>query len=94
LEDGLRNGWWKSACLGVAGLIVAFAPATAQTASLDPGKVQAWADSFFKETMSKTKVPGAVIVVVDHGRIIVLKGYGVTTPVGGKPIDPQTTLFR
>lgn len=61
--------------------------------TLDPAKVAAWGDEFFHRIMARTHVPGAVFVVVDHGRIIVLRGYGVTTP-GGAAIDPDTTLFR
>ncbi|HWE99309.1 MAG TPA: serine hydrolase domain-containing protein [Caulobacteraceae bacterium] len=61
---------------------------------LDPSAVQRWADSFFQANMAASHVPGAVIVVVDHGHIVLLKGYGVTTPVGGHPIDPNITLFR
>lgn len=61
--------------------------------ALDPAKVAAWGDQFFHRVMAQTHVPGAVFVVVDHGKIVVLRGYGVTTP-GGPPIDPNTTLFR
>jgi CubicO group peptidase (beta-lactamase class C family) len=71
-------------------------PAMAQPAagSLDPAAVQRWADAFFQTNMAKSHVPGAVVVVVDHGKVVFMKGYGVTTPVGGHPIDADTTLFR
>jgi CubicO group peptidase (beta-lactamase class C family) len=62
--------------------------------SLDPAAVRQWADRFFQTTMARSHAPGAVMVVVDHGQVIVLRGYGVTTPIGGHPIDPDTTLFR
>jgi CubicO group peptidase (beta-lactamase class C family) len=83
----------------LAGLAwLAAAPALAQTpptaATLDPAAVERWADNFFETNMAASHVPGAVVVVVDHGRVILLKGYGVTTPVGGHPIDATTTLFR
>jgi CubicO group peptidase (beta-lactamase class C family) len=75
-----------------------FAPSlfaqTSPAASLTSAGVQRWADSFFQSNMAASRVPGAVIVVVDHGHIVLAKGYGVTTPVGGRPIDPKTTLFR
>jgi CubicO group peptidase (beta-lactamase class C family) len=75
---------------------VCAAPAMAQPAAapLDPAAVQRWADAFFQTNMAKSHVPGAVVVVVDHGKVVFMKGYGVTTPVGGHPIDPDTTLFR
>jgi CubicO group peptidase (beta-lactamase class C family) len=67
-------------------------PATAGT--LDSAAVQKWADAYFQTAMARSHAPGAVVVIVDHGRIIYLKGYGVTTPAGGHPIDPNNTLFR
>jgi CubicO group peptidase (beta-lactamase class C family) len=64
------------------------------TGTLDPAAVQKWADALFTGFLAETHVPGAVVVVVDHGRTIVLKGYGATTPRGGEAIDPGATLFR
>jgi CubicO group peptidase (beta-lactamase class C family) len=80
----------------MVGLVVppAFARTPPPAATLDPAAVQRWADGFFHRNMAASHVPGAVIVIVDHGHIVLLKGYGVTTPVGGHPIDPNTTLFR
>ncbi|HEY3889149.1 MAG TPA: serine hydrolase domain-containing protein [Caulobacteraceae bacterium] len=90
-----RTGWIAA----VMALAAAWLSATASFAqpgngSLDPAAVQKWVDRFFQANMAASHAPGAVMVVVDHGRVIVLKGYGVTTPVGGHPIDPDTTLFR
>jgi CubicO group peptidase (beta-lactamase class C family) len=72
----------------------AASPQSPTTNGLDPAAVQRWADSYFGQTMAASHVPGAVVVVVDHGRVVLMKGYGVTTPVGGHPIDPGATLFR
>jgi CubicO group peptidase (beta-lactamase class C family) len=84
-----------------AGLIAAAASmwgmaalAQPQAGTLDPVAVQRWSDAYFQDAMAHSHAPGAVMVVVDHGRVVLLKGYGVTTPVGGHPIDPDTTLFR
>lgn len=87
---------WRRRAGAIAGAILAslFAVAPAPAQDLDPQKVGAWADAFFHRTMVRSHVPGAVVVVVDHGRVVLLRGYGVTTPVGGHPIDPQRTLFR
>ena len=82
------------AALAIAWLWAGAAFAQPAGGSLDPAAVQKWADQFFQTNMAASHVSGAVVVVVDHGRVIVLKGYGVTTPVGGHPIDPDTTLFR
>jgi CubicO group peptidase (beta-lactamase class C family) len=82
------------AAIAAAWLCASPSPAQTGQASLDPAAVQRWADHFFQTTMAGSHAPGAVVVVVDHGKIVYMKGYGVTTPVGGHPIDPQTTLFR
>ncbi|HEX4198269.1 MAG TPA: serine hydrolase domain-containing protein [Caulobacteraceae bacterium] len=82
------------AAVAAAWLCASSSPAQTGPAQLDPAAVQRWADSFFQTTMAGSHVPGAVVVVVDHGKIVFMKGYGVTTPVAGHPIDPQTTLFR
>jgi CubicO group peptidase (beta-lactamase class C family) len=93
----MRVHWRRLGSLAFAAIAVFAgvncASAQPAAASLDQAKVQTWIDAYFADTMAKTHVPGAVVVVVDHGRIVVLKGYGVRTP-GGTPIDPQTTLFR
>jgi CubicO group peptidase (beta-lactamase class C family) len=60
---------------------------------LDPKAVQSWIDGYVQSVMAKTHIPGAVVVVVDHGKTIVLQGFGQTTP-GGASIDPDKTLFR
>jgi CubicO group peptidase (beta-lactamase class C family) len=97
-----RAAFGRSLMRRAAALVAALAwllalPAAAQTpapVALDPAAVERWADTFFTANMAASHVPGAVVVVVDHGRIVLMKGYGVTTPTGGHPIDPTTTLFR
>ncbi len=63
-------------------------------AALDPAAAQAWGDSIFRRLMTDTHVPGGVLVIVDHGRTVVLEGYGSTTPVSGEAVDADRTLFR
>jgi CubicO group peptidase (beta-lactamase class C family) len=93
---------WVAVLAAALAWLLAALPCAAQAppttaapgATLDPAAVERWADAFFGANMAASHVPGAVVVVVDHGRVVLLKGYGVTTPVGGHPIDPNTTLFR
>ena len=44
------------------------------------------------DRMHSYHVPGLSIAVIDHGRVVFAKGYGVATFGGGTPID-STTLF-
>jgi CubicO group peptidase (beta-lactamase class C family) len=86
--------FFRRLALGVLVSAAAFAhAAAAQSQLLDPKAVTSWADKYFGTVMAKSHMPGLVFVVVDHGRIVVAKGYGVRT-VGGAAVDPQKTLFR
>jgi len=90
-----RRHWIAAVLSAVVSLAWAgVAPAQTPAGSLDPVAVQHWSDAYFEAAMARSKVPGAVMVVVDHGKVVFIKGYGVTTPVGGRPIDPNTTFFR
>jgi CubicO group peptidase (beta-lactamase class C family) len=60
--------------LGVLLLCAAgVAPAPA-AAPLDPVQVSRWADAFVGEGLRLTGTPGAVIVVVQDGRIVLARG--------------------
>jgi CubicO group peptidase (beta-lactamase class C family) len=83
-----------AAAIAIGWLSAATALAAPKPGSLDPVAVQKWADAYFDQALARSHAPGAVLVVVDHGHVVYLKGYGVTTPSGGHPIDPNTTLFR
>ncbi len=51
-------------------------------------------DGLFAGLMETHHIPGAVLVVVEDGRVVVSKGYGVADLETRSPVDPQTTLFR
>lgn len=67
------------------------------------GQVSAWAqtappDFSALETtilaeLKQTRTPGATVVVINGGRVVFAKGFGVTSVDGGQPITPET-LFR
>ena len=40
------------------------------------------------------EVPGAVVVVVKDGQILMQKGYGFSNYEKRTPVDSRTTLFR
>jgi CubicO group peptidase (beta-lactamase class C family) len=48
----------------------------------------------FAEQMTKLRVPGAVITVVEGGRTIFAKGYGLADLERKTPVIPDKTIFR
>ena len=49
-------------------------PAT-KAAAIDPAGLEALLDPVLAEGMAKEHIPGAVVVVVQHGRVVFQKGY-------------------
>ena len=58
------------------------------------GDVEAWLDGFMPYAIGRGSIPGAVVVVVKDGQILVQKGYGFADVAKRTPVDPATTLFR
>lgn len=77
----------------LAGPVAARSPQqTAVEAGLQPaavfdGKAEAWT---VEQRMARWKVPGVSVVVVDDGRIVWAKGYGVLAAGEAAPVTPQT----
>ena len=46
------------------------------------------------ELMRVSQVPGAVVVVVKNGRVLLSRGYGYADVARRLPVDPERTLFR
>jgi CubicO group peptidase (beta-lactamase class C family) len=61
---------------------------------IDPVDLEQFLDEFFNAQMDELHVPGVAISVVDHGEIILAKGYGFADLDNKKPIDPAKTLMR
>jgi len=64
-----------------------------EVARWTPG-VAAAADSLVSASMESEGVPGAVIVVVENGRVVHRRGFGLADRDRGIPIDVDSTLFR
>ena len=47
--------------------------------------LEAFLDGVIRERMARGHVPGAVVAVVQDGKVLLLKGYG--------PVDPERTVF-
>ena len=61
---------------------------------IDPIDLEQFLDEFFNAQMDELHVPGVAISVVDHGEIILAKGYGFADLDNKIPVDPAKTLMR
>ena len=69
-------------------------PATAGVPTLTKTDVDAWLDGLFPYGLDTGNIAGAVVVVVKDGQVVTERGYGYADRKAGKPVDPDTTLFR
>lgn len=49
-------------------------------------------DEYILGTITEWDVPGVAIGVVDHGEVVLLKGYGLRDVANDLPVTPQTTF--
>lgn len=61
---------------------------------LTKSDVGAWLDGFMPYAIGRGDIPGAVVVVVKDGQILLARGYGYADAANRVPVDPATTLFR
>jgi len=70
-------------------------PSLVAAASLDdPGDLDAFASGFLEAELRERDVPGAVLVVVRHGKPVFSRGFGHADLGRAVPVDPERTLFR
>ena len=66
----------------------------AAPAPLDPKDLEAWMDGYLPYALERGRIPGAVVVVVRGGEVVLQKGYGYSDVAKRAPVLPETTLFR
>jgi CubicO group peptidase (beta-lactamase class C family) len=59
-----------------------------------PEEMQAFLDALFEAQMAERHIPGAAIVVVQDGAVLLSKGYGFADLEQQIPVDPTKTAFR
>jgi len=69
-------------------------PAASADAANDPKNVEEFLDSFFKQKMDEFRCPGATVVIVKDGKILLAKGYGYADVLHQIPVDPDKTRFH
>ncbi|MDX2056511.1 MAG: serine hydrolase domain-containing protein [Gemmatimonadales bacterium] len=62
--------------------------------SLDAPGLTAWLDRVVPEALTAGEIPGAVVVVVKDGQVLVARGYGVADAARGIRMDPARTGLR
>ena len=55
---------------------------------------QTWLDGLMPTALSTARTPGAVVVIVKDGQVLLEKGYGYADEKKRTPVDPARTLFR
>jgi CubicO group peptidase (beta-lactamase class C family) len=70
---------------------LALAPAPARAAD---DLLEAHLDGVLAGLMETHHIPGAVVMVVRDGGVVLGKGYGFADLGTHRPVDPETTLFR
>jgi CubicO group peptidase (beta-lactamase class C family) len=60
----------------------------------DGQELQADLDTFMAAEMTDIRVPGAVVAVVQDGKIVVAKGYGLADIASNRHVDAAATVFR
>ena len=51
-------------------------------------------DAAIEEEMRENHIPGVALVLVQDGKTIYKRGYGIASTETGEPVDPDKTIFR
>jgi CubicO group peptidase (beta-lactamase class C family) len=87
----LSSGAFLSS-VGTAAPALATAPAVASPLTTEDA--QAWLDGFMPYALARGAIPGAVVILVKDGHVLLEKGYGVSDVAAGCVVRPSETLFR
>jgi CubicO group peptidase (beta-lactamase class C family) len=85
---------WCVLGLGVAGTLLAQAPAPKAPVPLTAADLESFLDGFMPLQVDHGDIGGAVIAVVKDGKVLFAKGYGFSDVAHKRPIVPESTLFR
>lgn len=83
---------WRQAAALLLSLAVFGAHATSP--QLSDAELAAFADGFLDSALQQSGIPGAALVVVRDGQIILARGYGYADLGTQRKIDIEETLFR
>ena len=78
-----------AACLQLCQVKPAFA-----VQGLSSPQIVQLSDRLFTEAMKASRIPGAVVAVVQDGQVLMLRHYGLANVEKGIPVNSESTLFR
>jgi len=61
---------------------------------MPPAELEAFVDGVVRGAMARDHVAGAAVAVVQHGQVLLKKGYGAASFSPYRPVDPDRTGFR
>ncbi|MGA0599889.1 serine hydrolase domain-containing protein [Caulobacter sp. KR2-114] len=61
---------------------------------MPPAELEAFVDGVVRQAMTRDHIAGAAVAVVQHGQVLLKKGYGAADFAPYRPVDPDRTLFR
>ncbi len=107
MAGGRRHSGWGGRTrrgLLVLGLCLAATPVVSwwngpwpdpwRSIRLEPAVLEPFVDGLMGAQISAYQVPGAVVAVVQHGEVLLAKGYGLARVVSATPVRADQTLFR
>ena len=65
----------------------------AHAAAIDAKALETLVDEVMATEMKKQEIPGAAFILVQNGRVVLAKGYGLADVEKKKPVDPAKTIF-
>jgi CubicO group peptidase (beta-lactamase class C family) len=77
-------------------LLAALLVTAAQAIGAPPesAAVDEWARALFDRSLAERRLSGAVLTMVQDGKIVLARGYGHADYEAGTPVDPDKTRFR
>jgi CubicO group peptidase (beta-lactamase class C family) len=78
----------------LAAALVAAHPLAAQSVRIDSAEVVRMMDSILPAAMAERQIPGAAVVVVHDGRVVMARGYGLADVARGRAVSPDSTVFQ
>lgn len=66
----------------------------AASSPIDSAELAHFVDPLISAQMEKEHIPGAVFVLVQNGRVLYQRGYGLANLATRTPVDPEKTIWR
>jgi CubicO group peptidase (beta-lactamase class C family) len=69
-------------------------PAAQLTGLIDSAELASFVDTIINAQLAKENIPGAVFVLVQNGKVLYRRGYGLANVARRQPVDPEKTIWR